>query len=87
VGSPDVPVRWVPDFSWGAGPGAVEYGIEEFLRTAETVYRRRGVAWRPEEERVLRGAHAATAAARAAAGVGRRQTAGSRSGREGQEGA
>lgn len=87
VGEPDVPVRWVPDFSWGAGPGAVEYGIEEFLRTAEIVYRRRGVEWRLEEERVLREVHAATAAARAAAGVAPRQGAGGRSGREGQEGA
>lgn len=87
VGDPDVPARWVPDFTWGAGPGAVEYEIEEFLRTAEIVHGRRGVPWRPEEERVLRCVHAATEAARAAAGVVRREAAGGRPGPVGQEGA
>jgi UDP-N-acetylglucosamine diphosphorylase/glucosamine-1-phosphate N-acetyltransferase len=87
VGSPDVPVRWVPDFSWGAGPGAMVYEIEEFLRTAETVHGRRGVPWKPEEEQVLRGVHAATADARTAAGVTRRKVAGGRSEPAGQEGA
>lgn len=85
VGDPDVPVRWVPDFTWGAGPGSVEYDIEEFLRTAEIVHGRRGVPWGPAEERVLRGVHAATAAARAAAGIARRTAAGGRPGPVGQE--
>ena len=85
VGDPDVPARWVPDFTWGAGPGAVEYEIEEFLRTAEIVHGRRGVPWRPEEERVLRGVHTATAAARAAAGVVRREVTGVRPGTVGQK--
>jgi UDP-N-acetylglucosamine diphosphorylase / glucose-1-phosphate thymidylyltransferase / UDP-N-acetylgalactosamine diphosphorylase / glucosamine-1-phosphate N-acetyltransferase / galactosamine-1-phosphate N-acetyltransferase len=85
VGDPAVPARWVPDFTWGVGPGAVEYEIEEFLRTAEIVHGRRGVSWRPEEERVLRGVHTATAAARAAAGVVRRKVTGGRSGAVGQE--
>jgi UDP-N-acetylglucosamine diphosphorylase/glucosamine-1-phosphate N-acetyltransferase len=86
VGEPDLPVRWVPDFSWGAGPRAVVYEIEEFLRTAETVYGRRGVPWRPEEERVLRGVHTATAAVRAAAGVTQRSATESRSRPAGPEG-
>jgi UDP-N-acetylglucosamine diphosphorylase/glucosamine-1-phosphate N-acetyltransferase len=87
VGDPAVPARWVPDFTWGAGPGAVAYEIEEFLRTAEIVHGRRGVPWGPEEERVLRGVHTATAAARAAAGVVRREVAGGRPGPVSQEGA
>jgi UDP-N-acetylglucosamine diphosphorylase/glucosamine-1-phosphate N-acetyltransferase len=87
VGNPDVPVRWVPDFTWGAGPGSVAYEIEEFLRTAEIVHGRRGVPWRPEEERVLRGVHAATAAARVAAGVARRKVTGGRPEPAGPEGA
>jgi UDP-N-acetylglucosamine diphosphorylase/glucosamine-1-phosphate N-acetyltransferase len=76
VGEPAVPVRWVPDFTWGAGPDAVEYDIDEFLRTAAIVLGRRGVPWRPEDERVLRDVHAATASARAAAGVARRAAPG-----------
>lgn len=83
VGEPAVPVRWVPDFAWGAGPEAVQYEIDEFIRTTEIVHGRRSVPWRPEEERVLRDVHAATASARAAAGVTRREAAEGRRGSAG----
>lgn len=67
IGDPAVGARWVPDFSWGWGPTAAEYGLERFLETAEIVLGRRGHPWTPEMARLLGSVHAATRNPRAGA--------------------
>lgn len=66
VGEPAVPGRWIPDFTWGSGPGAAEYDIDRFLETAQVVYGRRQVPWTSAAGSALRIVHEATRAARAA---------------------
>lgn len=63
-GEPAVPGRWVPDFVWGTGGAAMEYELNKFLATAETVVGRRGIAWTPELSAALRVVHEETRPAR-----------------------
>lgn len=64
IGDPAVPDAWVPDFSWGAGEGAVEYELQKFLQTAETVMKRRGVDLDEAMGHALRRVYEETAPAR-----------------------
>ena len=66
-GEPAVGQRFVPDFSWGHGASAGEYGLEKFLQTAELVFGRRDVPWTNYMRDALASVFEKTASSRRAA--------------------
>jgi UDP-N-acetylglucosamine diphosphorylase/glucosamine-1-phosphate N-acetyltransferase len=61
-----MPPKFTPPFSWGGGAPYGEYDADRLVRAAGRAMRRRGVELTAGAERVLRAAHARSAAWRAA---------------------